>query len=370
MNIPKLQEGISTAVRSRVFPGGTLVLGDSKQILMSKGFGRLDYEPSSPVPNPDTTLYDLASLTKPLVTAALTCIMVSKKILDLDSSLSQYFPDTNGKSIGRLKIRQLLDHTSGLPSWRPFFRRLILNGLPVPSAESRKALLEMVLSEPLENEPGEKYVYSDLDFIILGRLLEVLEGSPLDVLAQKHLFKPLDIDGAMFFNLLKQSRPQAQGRDVAPTEKCSWRNRVLRGEVHDENAWAAGGVEGHAGLFGTAMSVLRLSRIWLEGLEDKGLLSACSKKFVQTPSGKLLGWDRPSEQDSRAGSIPGTQSAFGHLGFTGTSVWISRETKMIAVLLTNRVHPDRKDRGMAKARIEIHNALWKAGSSMTRGESA
>jgi len=350
-----LESHLARAVRTRVFPGGVLLAGNRREVLFERAFGRLDYEIGSAAPSATETLYDLASLTKPLATAALAALWFARGELDLDERVGAMLPAAAGRPIGQVRIEHLLAHASGLPDWRPLYKELLGQGMEIPSPRSRDALLELTLQVPLEAEPGVRRRYSDLDYIILGRLLERIGGQRLDVLVDKQLLRPRTADNARYFNLLASAEARSSdAARTAPSESCPWRGRILRAEVHDDNAWTGGGVEGHAGLFAAAGAALSLARLWLDAAHGHGPLAVAAARFL--PSGPTLGWDRPSEEGSQGGAHLGPDD-FGHLGFTGTSVWIQPAAERIVVLLTNRVHPDREDRGIAETRRLIHDAV-------------
>ena len=294
-----------------------------------------------PAVTPDT-VFDLASLTKVVATLPSILRLVSEGELGLDERMGRYFSNAGwfqDPSLADATVRQLLSHTSGLPNWLPLFAR----------TSDRQTALAAVLQTPLER-PGE-LVYSDLGFMLLGALVERIAGQRLDEFARRQVFEPLCMSSTGF-------GPVAGG-DVAATEECGWRGRLLQGEVHDENAWVWEGVAGHAGLFGSAADLGRYCRAWLERdprLGREELLAEATSEQVSGAEGASfgLGWMLASE----GGWTGKGANGFGHTGFTGTSLWLEPESDSFAVLLTNRVHPHRSQRtGIAELRVAFHEAL-------------
>jgi CubicO group peptidase (beta-lactamase class C family) len=217
--------------------------------------------------------------------------------------------------------------------------------------------------EPPEAAPGAAVQYSDLGFILLGEVVETVSGMPLEAFCRQYIFTRLQIEG-MGFRDLTQLRPA--GIPFASTESCPWRGRVLQGEVHDENAWIMGGVAGHAGVFATARQVWRFAHGLLGGLQGRPwLVSPATLQAFTTrqgmPEGSTwgLGWDTPTPGQSSAGRYF-SPTAIGHLGFTGTSLWIDPAQQVIVVLLTNRVHPSRRREGIRTFRPRLHDAVMQA----------
>ncbi|PYE54149.1 serine hydrolase domain-containing protein [Deinococcus yavapaiensis] len=261
--------------------------------------------------------FDLASLTKVLVTLPEVLRLLERGRLSLQDPLSLHLPEAGWMvepSVGTAKIAHLLAHTSGLPAWAPLYTH----------PTDRATLLARVLQTPLEAAPGERLLYSDLGFMLLGLLTERLTGRALDELAEERGFVTY--------------RPS--GPTVA-TERCPWRGRVLNGEVHDENAYALGGVSGHAGAFGTLRDVARAAQAWLTDLVSEPTRSLVARPWSHEANGcpRGLGWILGHPTCS-GGDLASPQ-AFGHTGFTGTSVWIEPQRGYAVVLLTNRVHPTR-----------------------------
>lgn len=355
----KIDDAMANAVADSVFAGGVLLWARGNDVMYHKAFGLADLRYKDPVTV--DTVFDLASLTKPLVTALAVAELISSGQLSLKTFLQDVLPDARGTDKAMITIDMLLRHRSGLPAHRPYFKML---DVPVPGFDARNSLRRQVLAEPLEYEPGSGEVYSDLGFILLAWVVEHLSCVRLDAFVYERVFKPLKIND-LFFNPLCSDFTR-YGRDksaslFAATSHCPWREKMIKGEVEDENAWAAGGIEGHAGLFGTAFGVYRLCRQILKALENKEtkvINSSVIRCFADKNNGMLrpAGFDSPSEKNASSGRFFSKQS-IGHLGFTGTSFWIDPEKSLIAVLLTNRVHPSRDNIAIRKFRPIIHDLI-------------
>ena len=354
MDLPAsaLESVLAAAVESRVFPGAVAACGRSDGPDRVVARGRLTYEPGAPATRPDT-LYDLASLTKVVVTTTLVAQLAEQGRLSLDQPVRRHLPDLRAPLGEAVTVGHLLDHSSGLPAHLPLY--LDTRG----AAGFRQRLAGVALEAP----PGTRAAYSDLGFLALGLVVERLAGGTLDVLARERVLGPLGLRDTVFC-------PPAEWRGlIAPTELCPWRGRLLQGEVHDENAFALGGVAPHAGLFGTAGDLARFARCLLNGggLDGARLLQpatlALFTRRTQRPPGssRALGWDTPSGEASSAGSRLSPR-AFGHTGFTGTSLWVDPEAGLYVLLLSNRVHPSREGgldairsvrRAVADASVEV-----------------
>jgi len=336
---------LDAGVRDSAFPGAFAVIGTRDQVLVERAAGQLDWA-SSPAPN-DSTLWDLASLTK--VTALTTAMMQlwERGLVDLDAPVPRYLPRFQGPLKERVTVRQLLTHSSGLPGWRPLY----LEG------SSPDSMLELVYATPLDTMPGATMVYSDLGAILLGQIVVRLTGQPLDEYAAERIFRPLGMRDTRF-------RPSRELWDrVAPTEvDTAWRGRQMRGEVHDENAFALGGVSSHAGLFGSGRDMARFARMLLGGGELDGArivapetIDTFTTRQDSTLSNRALGWEKPNGQNSAGHRL--SERAFGHTGFTGTSIWVDPELNLFIVLLTNRVNPTRARTGIFRVRVDLADAV-------------
>jgi CubicO group peptidase (beta-lactamase class C family) len=306
------------------------------------------------------TVFDLASLTKPIATVTALMLLVDTGLVRLDAPVETYLQASARPGRQSPTPQQLLSHCAGLPAWHPYYQ--ILDPC-LPTSARQRAVYAAVHAEPFIHRPGTTVQYSDLGFILLGELVEAVSGMPLDEFCRQAIFARLALEGLGFRRL---EWPPPAGVPYASTEQCPWRRRILAGEVHDENAWIMGGVAGHAGLFGTAGQVWRFAQSLLDGLRGQPWLVSTPtlRAFTtrqNTPTGTTwaLGWDTPTPGRSSAGQYV-SSTAIGHLGFTGTSLWIDASKQVIVVLLTNRVHPSRQREGIKTFRPRIHDAVMRA----------
>lgn len=340
------------AIGDGVFPGAVLLVAREEDILMHAAWGVTDFASQRPVTR--ETVFDLASLTKPLATTPAVMRLVQDGGLELDTPMGAVLPVMKTTEKAGVTVRQLLSHSSGWPAWQPYFERL----RDLPPDERRPRLARYLADEALVAAPGTVALYSDLDFIALGLMVETCSGMRLDRFVGQAVYQPLGIDD-LFFNPLDE-RPA--DRIYAATEACAWRGRVLCGAVHDDNAYTINGVAGHAGLFGTARAVFDLLRFLLRAYrgEQKGvvLASPILQTFwkVRPGSDWVLGFDTPSARGSSAGRYFSANSV-GHLGFTGTSFWLDIDRGIIVILLSNRVHPLRTNEKIRTFRPRIHDAI-------------
>ncbi len=355
---------LEESVARRAFPGAVVAVGRRDTVLFATGVGGLTYD-SGPAPDLHT-FYDLASLTKVVGLTTEIMLLVQEHRLDLDAPVTRYVPAfrAGGDSV---TIRQLLTHSSGLPAWRPFYQE----------AHSRAELLALVNATPLEAPPGTRMVYSDLGAILLTEAVEHITGERVDRVLARSVFRPLGMRETMY------NPPASLLPRIAPTEDDPWRGHVIRGEVHDENAAVMDGVSGHAGLFSTAHDLIRFAQMMLdygrvpaapahpaEGLRggarflDSATIAAFTR--VQDPafSSRALGWDTPS-QGSSAGTLLSPQ-AYGHTGFTGTSIWIDPAKDLFIILLTNRVYPTRKNEQILQVRPRVADLAVEAAEAAAR----
>jgi len=346
-------ELLDRAAKHGAFPGGVLAVRWKSQLAV-RAFGKLTYEAKSPRVAPDT-IYDIASLTKPIVTTTAVMMLAEHKQIDLDAPIERYLPefscaaqlDPDPQWRTRITVRMLLLHTAGLAAHRDFYKQ----------AKTKQQVLTRLIAEPLVREPGAQFEYSDLGFILLGRIVETLTGESLDAFAEKRIFVPLGMSNS-HFNPTNGLRAR-----IAPTEKdSSYRKRLLRGEVHDENAWAMGGVAGHAGLFSTATDVAAFAQMMLNGgiyAHHRLLARATIEQFTARQeignSAHALGWDVPVIPSSSGRYL--SKNTYGHTGFTGTSLWIDPERELFVLLLTNRVHPTRTNDKIRQVRPALHDSI-------------
>jgi CubicO group peptidase (beta-lactamase class C family) len=333
------------------------------------------------IPMARDTIFDLASLTKPMATTTAVLLLVSEGRLELDAPVAKVLPAFAERDKQDVTLRQLLTHSSGLRPWRGFHELLIkkerktaerLIGTP----EGREWIVDRVVRSALVHEPGAAAVYGDLDFMVLGAVVEAVTSQRLDVFCQERIFEPLELRDTCFLPQIRvdgegdaqPAVPRERLRRMAATENCPWRDRILWGEVHDPNASAMGGVAGHAGLFSTADDVLRFAQVWLDVWHGRSdlLPREAVREFSRRQDGPedsvwALGWDRPTPGQSSSG-VHFSENSIGHLGFTGTSVWIDLDQEAIVVMLTNRVHLIAK-KSRFSLRPVVHDAIMDAFAS-------
>lgn len=365
---PSLHAALQQAVANGIFPGAVLAIrqGGGRSCLVTAG--RLSSGPSG---NPVTssTVYDLASLTKPLATVTSLALLIQRGQCRPDDHVDAVLPELGDAAVGQATLRQLLTHSSGLPGWRGFYEHLSPNAVLPSSQQARvhagRQLLQLIKREAAIYGRGDRSLYSDLGFMLLGLAIERLSGTTLDQFVCEQIVQPLKAHPLCYLPTDHEGRARKTSmmNVIAPTEFDSWRGRLLCGEVHDENAAALGGVAGHAGLFGTAEAVLAVTGAWLAGYHRKPsilnheVVRDFTRRQAAVPeSSWALGWDTPS-LPSTSGQYFSSQS-FGHLGYTGTSIWIDPSCELEVVLLSNRVHPSRKNEGIRSCRPAIHDLVY------------
>lgn len=340
------------AVRDMVFPGAVILVQNGREFLYHHAFGITNLFSKTPVTL--DTAFDLASLTKPLATTLAILVMVQNGKLALDQPVGAIIPAMIGTEKERIELRHLLLHTSGLPAHRPYFRQL----LTLHSEIRRDRLNRFLVAEPLINAIGEKAVYSDVGFMILRWVVESVSGMRLDQFVVEAVFRPLGISSLFFV----PDNVCDRNRTCAATQWCPWRKRLLEGVVSDENVFVSGGVDGQAGLFGTAGAVGNLlgelMAVYHGEVHRNVFRREWLKRFLRRDemSARTLGFDMPTPGSSSSGGFFSEKSV-GHLGFTGTSFWTDLETGVSVVLLTNRVHPSVKNDRIRTFRPKVHNAV-------------
>lgn len=351
-----IKDFLTDAVRKGIFPGAVLLAAHRGRVLIHEKAGSRILNPYRAPMEPDT-LFDLASLTKPLGTTLAIMKLVDEGLLDIDLLLGNLMGKTLPIDKHDITIRYLLNHCGGFPDWKPFYLQ-ISNGIH----EKRKAFIrKQLLNTPLACPPGKKCIYSDLGFILLEWVVEKTARMGLPEFLNQHFLKPLSLEKSIFFD--GQGTKPHKNR-FAATEYCGFRKRMLQGEVHDENAAAMGGYSGHAGLFGTAMGIFQLANILREhyfGIRNDFLKPETLRRFFgrQTTvidSTWALGWDTPSPQNSSAGQYF-SKNSVGHLGFTGTSIWMDLTQDIMVIFLTNRVHPSRNNTAIRAFRPLLHDRV-------------
>lgn len=340
------------AITDKAFPGGVLAVAHRGELTV-RSFGKQTYDAGSPAVTADT-IYDLASVTKPLVTSTSVALLVTSGRLQIDQPVARYVPEfatgPQPELRAKITVRYLLTHTAGLPSYKPLYKE----------AKSKPEMLAKICAEPIEAEPGTRARYSDPGFALLGIVIERLTGKTLDVLTRETLFEPLGMATTQF------NPPQALYPRIAPTEDDQeYRKKVVRGVVHDENAFAMGGISGHAGLFSTAADVATFGEMLRNGgiyahhrILPRRIVDLFTRRQKLGDLERALGWQAPAG-DGFAGKY-GSPNGFGHTGFTGTSVWVDPEKELVVVLLTNRVHPTRANEKIEQVRPAVHNAIYES----------
>jgi len=343
---------VEAGIKDRAYPGAALAIGYRGKVAL-RAFGKQTYDGESSEIS-TSTMYDIASLTKVVVTTTLVAKLAEGDFpvpIDLDARVERYLPEwASGPQPEwrqRVTVRHLLTHTSGLPPFKEYWR----------TSKSKEDTLGKIFAEPLEYEPGTKEVYSDLGIILLAEIVERLTGKPLDRLAREYVFSPLGMANSMY------NPPPNRWLTIAPTEIDNrYRHRLIQGEVHDENAAAIGGVSGHAGVFSTAPDLAAFCQMLLNGgvyahrrILGRATISEFTTAQRLANGTRTLGWAAPTEGGS-SGRLFGPRS-FGHTGFTGTSIWIDPDRQLFVVFLTNRVYPTRENQKHIKIRPALHDAV-------------
>jgi beta-N-acetylhexosaminidase len=350
---------IEAAIAQRGFPGAVLAVGRDGALIHLRAFGRLTYDEGAPSARTDT-VYDLASLTKVIATTTVAMILVDEGRLELTKHVSDFLPAFRGGARDQVTVERLLTHSSGLPAHLPLYQEI----------QGKEAYLERICATELTYAPGTQSIYSDLGVILLGEILERVAGESLEAFARRRVFDPLGMRDTLF-----RPGPALLAR-IAPTEIDPWRGRLLRGEVHDENAYALGGIAPHAGLFGTAPDLARFAQMLLNGgafeqhrVVSRAVVERFTRRATVPGSSRAIGWDTAAATDkAERSSVPGTPAyssagallsarSFGHTGFTGTSMWMDPDQRLFVILLTNRVHPTRENNAIRAVRADVADAV-------------
>jgi CubicO group peptidase (beta-lactamase class C family) len=356
MNIAKfLEEGL----KENVYPGAVLLAAQGGEIVFFHAMGNRAVIPKI-LPMEKDTIFDLASLTKPLATTTAVMKLVDDALLNLDAPISALIQPFPWKDKSYITPRLILNHSSGLADWKPFYLTLI----NLPLQERKSAVRRLIMEEPLVGEPKTISLYSDLGFMLLEWIIEIAAGKGLSSFLEPILYQPLGLK-TLYLDTIDRG-PAPRKESYAATEECPWRKEIIQGHVHDENAHALGGHSGHAGLFGTAFDVFTLTNMLLSAYHGDGTAlingeiarTFLSRQGLVPNSTWALGWDTPSARDSSSGKYFSSTSV-GHTGFTGTSVWIDLEKKVTVIFLTNRVHPTRSNERIKGFRPELHNLIMR-----------
>lgn len=348
---------LERALADSAFPGAVAIVGTSRGILAERGVGRLDWKADAPAPTAHT-LWDLASLTKVVGMTSAVMQLVEQGRVSLDAPVQRYLPDWTGPGKQAVTIRHLLTHTAGLPAFRQYYKEA------TSPAEARR----LFFGTPLDTAPGRRMVYSDIGAWLLGQVVERVSGLSLDRYLATKVFGPLGMTETRY-------RPPASLRPrIAPTEVDPWRGRKVHGEVHDENAFALGGVSAHAGIFSSAHDLARLARAYLnEGrLEGVRVFAPTTVRLFTTradsTSSRALGWDTATGRNSAGRRM--SSRTFGHTGFTGTSFWVDPERDVFVILLSNRVNPTRENTKIGGVRTALADAVMGALAGRSSGAAA
>ena len=344
---------LSSGIDQRAFPGAAVAVTHQGKLIAHKGLGHFTYDATSPAVSAET-VYDLASVTKVIATTTACMILHDRGLFQLDQLLVELLPEFAANSVGaedsrrrQVTLRMLLAHSSGLPAYVKLFQ----------TAHNKDELLEQALRVPLTAAPGSRAEYSDIGFILLGQAMEKLSGEPLDQFCRREIFAKLNLASTCF------NPPVSLKLAIPPTEDDrTFRHRLIQGEVNDENASVMGGVAAHAGCFSTVLDVSVFAQCMLQGgtplVKKKTLEIFTRRQDLPTGTSRALGWDTPS-QPSQSGKYFSSRS-YGHLGYTGTSLWIDPDRQLSITLLTNRTWPDRSSQSIKQVRPAFHDAVIEA----------
>ena len=332
---------LDRALRDSAFPGAIAVVGTRTRVIAQYAVGHLDWAPS---PAPDEhTLWDLASLTKVIGLTSGIMQLVDQGKISIDAPVQRYLPNWTGRNKDKVTIRHLLTHTSGLSADKPYDR----------ITHDPDSIAKLLFSTPLDTTPGARMVYSDIGAYTLGRVLEKVTGQTLDVYLHSHVFEPAGMHETMY------KPPASLLARIAPTEYDPNRGGLVHGKVHDERAYYLGGVSAHAGLFSTAHDLTRFAQMYLNDGEIGGVQVLPAKEIpifiTRQVQDRALGWQKPTGNNS-AGHFM-SPNAFGHTGFTGTSIWIDPDRDVFVILLTNRVNPTRNNSRIGRVRVQLADAV-------------
>jgi CubicO group peptidase (beta-lactamase class C family) len=372
--LARVDRAIDQAIAKAEIPGAVVLArmprhGERLEHLSTRGLAVLRPER---IPMARDTIFDLASLTKPIATTTLVMLLAADGALAIDDPVVKFLPEFAEREKTGVTLRHLLAHASGLKPWRGFHELLLdrerrTGERVIGTPAAREFVLERTLRSGLVHEPGAAAVYGDLDFIVLGAVIEAVTRRPLDEVAAERIFRPLGMRDTCFVRTGdgEPGLPESVRRRVAATENCPWRGRIVWGEVHDPNASVMGGVAGHAGLFSTADDVMAFAQtvvdVWhgrSDALPREQLRAFLTRQHLPADSDWALGWDTPTRGASASGKHF-SESSIGHLGFTGTSLWIDLASEAIIVMLTNRVHLVAK-RSRFELRPVVHDLILEA----------
>ncbi|CAN2047811.1 Beta-lactamase family protein [Candidatus Magnetomoraceae bacterium gMMP-1] len=355
-----INKAMQKGIKDSVFPGGALVVSKQGKILFFKSYGLANIFTGEKITK--ETIFDLASLTKPLATSLAFMLLIQEKCLSLDQKLGTILNECNGTDKENILIRHLLCHNSALPAHRPYYKELC----KLPIHERKPALRDLLIKEPLLDSIGHKFIYSDLGFMFLEWVVEKITRTRLDIFLEKRVYRPLGLSHLFYIDLFSKKN---LNMSFAATEDCPWRKKVLAGMVHDDNAYVTGGIGGHAGLFGRAYDVHSLLVTLLlnyQGMAVGNIFNPSIVRIFFTPmyGSRTPGLDTPTFPGSSCGNLFSNKTV-GHLGFTGTSFWIDLKRSIIVLFLSNRVHPSRNNEKIKDFRPYLHDIIMKTFLSKT-----
>ena len=351
-NLSKAFSVIDSAINNKIFPGAQIFIAKKGEVIASESFGKHTYDEDANIVT-NESIYDIASLTKVISTTPLIMKLISMKKIGLKHTLGQFYSNID-ETKKNITIKHLLTHSSGFKPFIEYYKTEMVN---------RDLIINDILNTELDFNPGKKYQYSDLGMILLMDIIEKVAGKKIDYLSRNWIYKKIGMNNTMFnpdYDLLNR---------VVPTEYDSlFRKKMIHGIVHDENAFLLGGVSGHAGLFSTAEDLGKFGQMminkgsWLGSRYFRSSLIRQFTKRQNFPKGseRTLGWDTPSRNGRSSAGDFYSHNSFGHLGFTGTSIWIDSDNEVVIVFLTNRVHPTRKNNRIYSIRRKFHNYAMKA----------
>jgi CubicO group peptidase (beta-lactamase class C family) len=367
--LEQVSQRMNQAVEENVFPGAVVLIAHHEKIVFQGAFGYSRLIPEK-VPMTTGALFDIASLTKPVATATACMLLIHRGDLKLEDPVHKIISNFGNGDKDNVTIFHLLTHSSGFRAWRPLYKEVFPEAKDHPERtgddQTRQAIYGLIHKEPLSYPTGTQSLYSDLNFILLGEIIEKITGMRLDRFCDREIFSKLKLGETFYLPWRDEiSQTRMKGKIIAATEDCPWRRKILVGVVEDENAYALGGVSGNAGVFSTASDLYRFLEILLHA--DSGdsahfppkLVHLFLKRNSDVPkSSWAFGWDTPSAPSASGKYF--SANSFGHLGYSGTSIWADRDQKLAVILLTNRVHPTRKNDRIKKFRPEIHDLIYKA----------
>ena len=355
----KITDFLKRGLKEKVYPGAVLLVARGEDTVFFHNVGNRALTPKL-LPMEKETIFDLASLTKPLGSTLAIMKLVDEDLLGFDIPISSIIKPFPWKDKADLTPRLLLNHSAGLTDWKPFYLEII----KYPIEKRKSALRRLIMEEPLYAEPKKISLYSDLGFMLLEWMIEIITSQDLSSFLNSTFYHPFGLKNLYLDNITVDA---VHEKDLfAATEYCQWRREIIQGQVHDENAYALGGYSGHAGLFGTALDIFtltnKLNKIYhgysSGPLKTKTVRTFFSRQGIPQGSTWALGWDTPSEKNSSSGNYFNSNS-IGHTGFTGTSIWIDLKKDITVIFLTNRIHPSRSNEKIKDFRPKLHNLIMR-----------